>query len=351
MALLRVFALLFALFAAALGGWILALPLLAYVFYPLFRRGRGRGRQDRRASAGEAKRGVAYRKLAGVALLLLGVAAFFSGGTLSPIVFSGAGFLLLFGNSILDSLLPARVRAVGDSILLRSRFLPLRWFAIAELKVSTRNPEGRFSGLRERLLLLSTPAPRFFLILSAASLGRTAADEGLLKRLQATARCLVPLGVYLLPLDGKEAFRASQSRAATMELPPRGLQEFLSSTDYAGVLVEAQNGFVTSLELYARGEEKGSRSLLSEPKKKPSSSILLRELLQAAKERIGVPQPDGYVTFLSSMAATQGETLGERITETVQSANGDDVILVSSLGGPQVELTRAQLRAVTRIYE
>jgi len=128
------------------------------------------------------------------------------------------------------------------------------------------------------------------------------------------------------------------------------MQQFLSSTDYGGVLVEAQNGFVTGVELYARGEERGSGSLLSRPKKKPSSSILLRELLQAAKERIGVPQPDGYVTFLSSMAATEGETLGQRITETVPSANGE-FILVSSLGGPRVELSRAQLKAVTRIYE
>src|SRR2546426_9683564 len=85
MVMLRVFALLFALFAAALGGWILALPLLAYVFYPLFRRRRGRGRQDIRASAGEAKRGAPYRKLGGAALVLVGVAAVFSGGGPPPI--------------------------------------------------------------------------------------------------------------------------------------------------------------------------------------------------------------------------------------------------------------------------
>jgi len=41
-----------------------------------------------------------------------------------------------------------------------------------------------------------------------------------------------------------------------------------------------------------------------------------------------------YVEFLSSMAATEGETLGQRITQTVQ-ASDNHLLLAASLGSPR----------------
>jgi len=51
-----------------------------------------------------------------------------------------------------------------------------------------------------------------------------------------------------------------------------------------------------------------------------------------------------------NMAATQGEALGQRITEAVQGGR-EQVLLVASVGNPPVELSRAQLRAIAEIYE
>ncbi len=67
-------------------------------------------------------------------------------------------------------------------------------------------------------------------------------------------------------------------------------------------------------------------------------------------QRVGSPQPDRYAAFLSSMAATEGETLGQRITQTAEGSKGG-LVLVSSLSSPQVEMSRAQLRAVSMVYE
>jgi len=58
----------------------------------------------------------------------------------------------------------------------------------------------------------------------------------------------------------------------------------------------------------------------------------------------------GADNIAASMVATQGEALGQRITETVQGGQ-QQVLLVASVGNPPVELSRAQLRAVSRIYE
>ena len=150
---------------------------------------------------------------------------------------------------------------------------------------------------------------------------------------------------------GNVQAEVSQLRANRVDLADQNIRHSLSS-DYGALAVEAVHGFVAKFELYERSYGKGASgsSLLAKPNKRPGSSTTLRELLQAATQRIGTPKPDRYVEFLSSMAATEGETLGQRITQTVQ-ASDNQLVLVASVGSPQVELSRAQLKAVTTIYE
>jgi len=169
--------------------------------------------------------------------------------------------------------------------------------------------------------------------------------------MQVAARALRSLGVYLLPLDGSEAFEVSQLRATRVDLPGQNILHSLSASDYGALSVEAVHGFVARFELYERSYGKGAPgSLLAKPNRRPGSSTTLRELLSAATQRTGTPKPDRYVEFLSSVAATEGETLGQRITQTVR-ASDNQLVLVASVGSPQVELSRAQLKAITTIYE
>jgi hypothetical protein len=291
-------------------------------------------------------------KILGAFLLVLSLIALGSGGTFSPIVFGVTGLILIFFkpprifSGFLSGLAP-----IDNSILLRGRILPFRWFALAEVKISTRDVEGALSGMKERLLLVSSPNPRMLLVLSATSVGRREAEEGLMGRMHAAAKAMSPLGIYLLPIDSRSAFQIRQQQGTKMrDVTPENLLHFLSSADFGVLAVESEHGFVTRYDLYESGASPGDSGLFSEPGNRLDGSIMLREVLQAVCHRVGVPKVDRYVAFLSSMAATAGETLGQRITQTTPGKD-DQSLLVASIGSPQVEMSRAQLRAVSQIYQ
>ncbi len=337
---------LFALLMAGVGAWIVAVPILAYLFLPSLLGGK-RGRFDRRD--GPSKRGTGFwLNIVGSILILLSLVAFFSGGTFSPVVFFLAGMTLLFRHR-LSTHVSALSTPVENSILLCSRLDPFHWGAVAEAKVSTRDIEGALSGVGERILLVSSPAPRIFLVFSANSFGRGGAEDKLMRRIRSAARALVPLGVYLLPLDGAEVAAVTNLQSARIVPRTEDLHQLISASDYGAAAVEAQHGFVNSFELYNRPD--GTQrpiSVLPRIGGKSQGMLTLKEFLHETLQKIGAPHPDRYTAFLSSMAATEGETLGQRLTQTEGQGQ---VLLVASLGTPSVELSRAQLQAVTIIYE
>ena len=173
-----------------------------------------------------------------------------------------------------------------------------------------------------------------------------------MNRMHAAAKAMCPLGIYLLPIVGREAYEISRLQDSKIQgVRAENLLHFLSSVDFGALAVEAEHGFVTRYEVYERPRAgDGNDSLLSTPGNRLKGSIMLREVLQAVSRRVGVPKVDRYVTFLSSMAATEGETLGQRITQTESGSDGR-TLLVASLGSQQVEISRAQLRAVAQIYQ
>lgn len=337
-----------ALALAAFGGWIVAIPLLSLLLLPpiLNRRGReGRGRKGLSGRQG----GPSALSIVGALMVLLSMAAFFSGGTLSPVVFAGSGLALLLGRRI-SFPASARVAPVKDSTLLHHKLAPHRWSALAEAKVSTRDLEGALSGVSERLFFTSDPRPRIFLVFTANSIRRDGAEQALVRRIQTSARSLVALGVYLLPLDSAEAAGLVTIRAPRTEPPEGNLRQYISTADYGALVVEAAHGFVAGFDLYAKPDP-GSRggSVLSSLRTTDTGQLTLREFLHEAREKLGVPHPDRYSAFLSSMAATEGEALGQRVTETTEGGQ-EQLLLVASLGNPPVELSRAQLRAIAKIY-
>ena len=339
---------LFALFAAALGAWIIAVPVLALLVLPPLLKGKRGGKLgESRGSTGRESK--VWLSGIGAVLVLLSLMALFSGGTFSPLVLFVAGMALLLGRRIAVRI-SSNSAPVENSILLRSRLNPLHWNAVAEAKVSTRDVEGALSGISERLLLVSTPAPRIFLIFSASSFGQRGAEDQLTRQMQSATRALVPLGVYLLPLDASEVATVTALHSARIETRTEDQRQFISASDYGAVAIEAKHGFVESFELYSRPEKtRNAMSILSGMSERSQSPLTVRELLHLALQKIGAPHPDRYTAFLSSMAATEGETLGQRLTKTVGKQG--QVLLVASLGTPPVELSRAQLQAVAKIYE
>jgi hypothetical protein len=338
-----------ALIAADFGALIITIPILAFLFLPPILNRGGGGKRGRKEQSDKG-RGYSLASVAGWLLVLLSGVAFVSGGSLSPIVFAVLGFALVFRSRLS---LPAStsLAPVSASILMRHTLAPYRWTALAEAKISTRDLEGALSGVSERLFFTSDPKPRVFLVFSTSSFGRGKAEETLTKRIQTTARSLVPLGVYLLPLDSAEAADIATIHASRAEPPTENLRQHISTSDYGSLIVESRHGFVEKFDLYARSDpESKGNSILSPLKTLNTGQLTLRELLHEARNGLGAPHPDRYGAFLSSMAATEGEALGQRITETVESGQGQ-VLLVASVGNPPVELSRAQLQAVSRIYE
>jgi hypothetical protein len=336
-----------------LGAWPFSVPIFAYLFVPplLRRRGFGGAAATQNASGSKRRHTISPLKIGGVVLLVLGVIALASGGTFSPIVFGVPGLVLVLGRP--RKLLPGAggLRAAEGSFLISGRLLPFERFALAEAKVSTRDPEGALSGMREMLLLVPSPTPRTFLVFSTISAGRRSAEDALIRRMRAAAKALGPLGVYLLPVDSADALEiCSLSGSRIRGVKPENLLQFLSSADFGALTVGAEHGFVTSYELYEKGDGLGRGSVLSESGSRSDGAVMLREVLEAVSQRVGAPKADGYVAFLSSMAATEGEPLGQRITQ-VAGGSERQPLKVASLGSPRVEVSRAQLRAITRIYE
>ncbi|TLY12617.1 MAG: hypothetical protein E6K84_06170, partial [Thaumarchaeota archaeon] len=218
---LKVILLLLAILVIPFGGWVITALIFAYLILPplLLRRRKGSSAENPRA---KGRGPISAGRALGVVLLALSLVAVASQGTLSPIVFGVPGLLLVFRPRFLSGI-SLRVKPVKDSILLRGSLFPFGWFALAEAKVSTRDVEGAVSGMNERVLLLSSPAPRIFLVFTTSSISRSRAEEVTLKRMQVAARALRSLGVYLLPLDGSGAFEVSQLRATRVDLPGQNI--------------------------------------------------------------------------------------------------------------------------------
>jgi hypothetical protein len=338
---------LFALFIAGLGAWIIAIPILVVLVMPPF----FRGRRSKHAHGSEsAKSGTGlWLNVIGASLVLLSLVAISSGGVFSPVVFFTAGMALLLRHRIRFHV-AAQSSPVENSILLHSPLNPFRWYAVAEAKISTRDISNALSGVNTRLLLVSSSYPRILLVFSVSSFGRSGAESGLIEKVRSAAKALVPLGVYLLPLDSTEAAAATQLQSEQIELRGDDLRQSISVSDYGAVAVEPQHGFVRYFELYSRSDTALKPiSILSGSKERSRGLLTVREFFQEALQKTGAPHPDRYTAFLSSMAATEGETLGQRITKT-ETGQGQ-ALLVASLGTPQVELMRAQLQAVAKVYE
>ena len=290
-----------------------------------------------------------WLNVVGVFLLLLGLLAILSGGTFSPLVFFAGGTALLLRGKM--RILESHPSPAKNSILLHSRLNPFTWFLVVEAKTSTRDIEGALSGLSERIIIISNPTPIVLLALSTSSWSRGSAEANLLRRIRAVAKSLVPLGVYLLPLDSAEAAAKTSLRSEQIFPSVRDQKSAAPSLNYGAVAIEGRHGFVNSFDTYSRPDPgRKLRSLVSGGKETRGGNLTIREVVRDAVKKIGTPRPDGFTEFLGAFAATEGETLGQRVTQL--EGQGSQVLMVASLGSnTQVQLTRAQLRAITEIYE
>lgn len=339
------------------GQWIFAIPLFLYAFSGLlFRRKRSMRSQSTQTESGKASKGGwrSERKgllisLFGVFLLILALAATRKGGQFSPFVLGSIGLALLSWELISRTSLFAEIRPVEDSILLRGSVTRFSWVALAEIKLLARDVGKALFAISERILVVASEKPSVYIAVGATAFGQKAAEWKIIERLKEINRTIAPLGAYLLPLDSQRVAAILSISVGPVELSAENLSSFLSSMPYDLISMETGIGLVKSIGAYRRVEvKKNGKASLIPSRNIPSRAPFTADVFKSIGSRVDWPNPDEYTAFLSSMFATQYVSQGERIIES--SGSTSQTLLVKSLGGPQVELTRAQLEAIVTIY-
>ena len=321
-----------------LGGGLWPLGLLCFVCLFLPAKSRQKGTEARKQ---HALRLVQARSILGFFSVLLGAVALASGGVLSPVLFLLTGLSLLAWPALRLRLPAGAVEPVRDSILLRSRYFPLTWHAVAELKPGAESFPRAMSSF-EGLLAILTDSRRSFVLVSGNALGRRDAESKLLTALRAATPNRNP-GAFLLPLSSSSAAELFRMKLSPIRLSPEDLVG--SASRVAGMIfLDCRRGAVRRAAAFAvEGEGRsevrlGASELESHP--------LVWEVLESLGQD-GWPEPDALSNLLDSLAATKGVPLGERL----KSIEGDGSELkVESLAGEQVRLQRSQLRAIVSIY-
>jgi hypothetical protein len=340
----RILAVFVGLIALGLGAWPILLIALAYIAYS-FRKPRARQVYLLRQEALPKPKRPWGRYTAGGVFFLLALVALEAGGTLSPIIFFMGGLAVVFWPLVLRNGLVGQVAPVRDSILLRSRLLPLRWHALVEVKLESQDQTRGVSALDGRLLVFAGKSPLAFQVLSVYAFGYKEAEEKVVRTLRKETRMLSQRGVHLLPLDSCEA---SQRLSLTLDRLNLGTNDFeaVSSLPFDVFTFQTKEGLVVSHRAFKVSEPAGPASI-PPPDLSPARQPLFAEVVEKIGERHGWAGPDEFSPFLAALDASRAEPLVDRI-RTKGEATGK--VQVETPGGAEVRLTRAQLRAVARIY-
>jgi hypothetical protein len=349
--LLKTGAFLLAIILFGVGAWEITLVIFAWLFVPpllRLRRGRPASSQDR---GGRPRGKFPVRSVLGVFLFVLAFLGLLSHGTFSPVVFASLGLLVVLWGRIPIAVAGSTLKPVDESILLRSSPLPVSWAAVAEVKPLTRNVGGAMAGVTGTVLVSASETPSIYVVVERRATGERSAEDEILAALKETALSLSPLGAYLLPLDSKQAVALLQPSLEASKIGEGNWSTAISSGTYDLLSVKQEKGFGRSLGLYRKvGEGREGRGGLPPTSHEFAHPPFLMEVFKAIGNRLTWPDPDQYTAFLSSLLATSAEPIGTRILDAGAGSQAQ-MVVVKSQGSPPVELSRAQLRAVVRMYD
>ena len=326
-----------------LGAWPISLLAAAYLAFS-FRKPRA-GRATVVLHDVGTKPGRPWGRYGlGVVLLLFAGIAVGVGGTISPVIFFLGGLLVIslphLRPSFVDEVVPMR-----ESILLRSRLLPFRWYALAEVKLESQDQPRGVAAMDGRILVFAGKVPSAVQVLSAYSFGHRNAEEKVVRALRRETRMLSQRGTHLLPLDSADAYQMLSVRLKRVKLGTDDLGA-VSSLPFDIFALQAKDGLVVSRRVF-RIEDPSGRASIPTADRSPGREPLFAEVVEKIGERHGWPEPDEFSPFLAAMDASRAEPLVDRFR-----ARGEEggKVAVETPGGAEARLTRAQLRAVARIY-
>jgi hypothetical protein len=347
--LLKTGAFLLAIMLFGVGAWEITLVIFAWLFIPpILRLRRGKTASQER---GRLRGKLPVRGVLGGFLFLLAFAALLAHGTFAPLVFASLGLLVVLWGRIPIGVVGSTMKPVEGSILLRSSPLPVSWAAVAEVKPLTRNVGGAMAGVTGTVLVSASGTPSIYVVVERRATGERSAEDEILAALKETALSLSPLGAYLLPLDSKQAVALLRPSLEASKIGEGDWSTAVSSGTYDLLSIRQERGFARSLGLYRRFDQgRDGRGGLPAASQEFAHPPFLMEVFKAVGNRLTWPNPDQYTAFLSSLLATSGEPIGTRILDA-GAGSPAQMVVVKSQGSPPVELSRAQLRAVVRMYD
>jgi hypothetical protein len=351
----KTLAVIFGLMLFGLGIWQLGILIFAILLVPPVLRGwirKGKSPASQGLQGNGRPRGkFTARYVVGGLLLLLAFAAFESHGILSPFVLGSLGILVLAWGRVRISILGSALRPVDESILLRSSPIPVSWVAVAEVKPLTRDLGRAMAGVNGAVLISASDTPSIYVVVVKGALTERSAEAAIVETLKETALSLSALGAYLLPLDSKQASAFFQPSFEVARIGDGDWSQSVASGTYDLISIRQEKGFARSLGLHRRvNQGREGKGRIPSTSQEFAHPPFLAEAYKAIGNRLTWPSPDQYTAFLSSLMATSGEPVGTRIVDA-GGAPQSQMVLVRSQGSPSVELSRAQLRAVVRMYD
>ncbi len=334
----KVFVALIGLMLLGAGLWPLGLLCFFYLVVP-------RGPKSTLGPWPDAKprRRFPSRYVIGFGLILLSGVALAMGGSLSPVAFSVAGGAVLLWPVLAVRLPVGEVNPVRESVLLRSKFLPIAWHAVAELKPGAESFPRAASSFNGTLLVF-TETGRAYVIASCFALSRKEAELKLLQQLRSSAPG-VRAGAFLLPLDAVPAADLFRSRTSRSRLSSASLVD--SAPHVNGILLlECYGDLARRAAAYEIDGSSPSARLPSNGTELENPPLVW-EVLDGLGKRTSWPEPDAFSNLLDSLVATKGVPIGERLKS--MEGEGSD-LTVRSLAGEQLRITRPQMRAIVSIY-
>ncbi len=335
---LKTLALLVGLMSFGLGPWPLGLLCFAYLFLTMRPRRRKQETEKR-----TSRPHFSARLALGVFMLLLSAVALSSGGTFSPLLFLTVGGILLLWPTLLRRLSLGELLPVSGSILLRSKYFPLVWCAVAEVKPGAEPfplAASSFAGT----LLINTDTGRTYSLALRQAFGRRDAEFKIVEAF----RSATPggrAGAYLLPLDAEAASDVLRQVGKPIRLPPADLPGAISRVSSL-LALGSTRGVVRKLGAFEIAHSARAPRLPGRLGDLESSPLTW-EVFDAVGKRTRFPEPDSYSNLLDSMMATKGVPLAERVRE-MESSEG--YLKIRSLSGEEVKATRTQLRALVSLY-
>ena len=342
-------AFLIAIILFGVGMWELSLLILAIVLVPaIFRTRRGKGAAQQ---SGKPRGKFPVRHVLGGSLFLFALGAYLAHGTFSPFVLASLGLLVELWGRLPISVLGSEMKPVEESILLRSSLFPVSWAAVAEVKPITHDVGRALAGLIGAVFVSASETPSIYFMVERIAPNHRSAEAAVVEALREAALSLSALGAYLLPLDSKQALSLLQPSLETCKMGEGEWSTALASGTYDVLSIKQERGFANSLALYRRVDQgREGRGRIPPPSREFAHPPFLMEVFKAVGNRLTWPNPDQYTAFLSSLLATSGEPIGTRVLDA-GAGSQSQMVVVKSQGSPSVELTRAQLRAVVRMYD